>query len=182
MTSGRRCWSWSRASAAGTINTVVGSGTLITFPVLLSVGHRPGDRERVQQRRAVPGFAARARTATAANSPGSAGASLSAGRRVGARRARRGGAAASAAVGGVHAIVPVLIVLALVLVVFGPQITDRLAHAAPPPAPFGHGAGSGCSVLLHRRVRRVLRRRPGRAADGLLRAVRSPTTCSGRTA
>jgi uncharacterized membrane protein YfcA len=27
--------------AAGTINTVVGSGTLITFPVLLGVGYAP---------------------------------------------------------------------------------------------------------------------------------------------
>ena len=27
--------------AAGTINTVVGSGTLVTFPVLLSVGYAP---------------------------------------------------------------------------------------------------------------------------------------------
>ena len=27
--------------AAGTINTVVGSGTLITFPVLLAVGYSP---------------------------------------------------------------------------------------------------------------------------------------------
>ena len=27
--------------AAGTINTVVGSGTLITFPVLLAVGYPP---------------------------------------------------------------------------------------------------------------------------------------------
>ncbi|MEJ7892860.1 MAG: hypothetical protein WKF94_09480 [Solirubrobacteraceae bacterium] len=27
--------------AAGTINTVVGSGTLITFPVLLAVGYAP---------------------------------------------------------------------------------------------------------------------------------------------
>ena len=32
------CWP---ALAAGTINTIVGSGTLITFPVLLAVGYPP---------------------------------------------------------------------------------------------------------------------------------------------
>ena len=45
---------------AGTINTVVGSGTLVTFPVLLAVGYSPvvanvsntlGPRPRLGQRR-----------------------------------------------------------------------------------------------------------------------------------
>jgi uncharacterized protein len=118
--------------AAGTINTVVGSGTLITFPVLLSVGLPPV-------------------TANVSNSVG-----LFPGSFVGAygyrqelvgqyRRARVLGVAAliGGAVGAVlllvlpaeafKTIVPVLIVLALVLVVLGPRLSARLAasgHAA----------------------------------------------------
>ena len=42
--------------AAGTINTVVGSGTLITFPILLAFGYTPGHGERLQHDRAGPGL------------------------------------------------------------------------------------------------------------------------------
>jgi uncharacterized membrane protein YfcA len=111
--------------AAGTINTVVGSGTLITFPVLLGIGLSPV-------------------TANVSNALGLAPGSL-----VGAygyraelegqrtRILQLGGAAAlggaSGAVlllvlpaGAFKAIVPVLIVLALVLVIFGPALTRRM--------------------------------------------------------
>ena len=40
------------ALAAGGINAVVGSGSLITFPTLLAFGFPPVDRQRVEQRRA----------------------------------------------------------------------------------------------------------------------------------
>ncbi len=111
--------------AAGTINTVVGSGTLLTFPVLLSVGLSPV-------------------TANVSNTLGLAPGSL-----VGAwgyRRELRGqrdravrlglasivGGIAGAVLllvlpaGAFKAIVPVLIIIALALVLFGPRLTSAL--------------------------------------------------------
>jgi uncharacterized membrane protein YfcA len=111
---------------AGAINTVVGSGTLITFPVLLSIGLPPV-------------------TANVSNSVG-----LFPGSFVGAYGYRReltgqrdralvlGSAAVLGATlgailllvlpaGAFKAIVPALIVLALLLVVLGPRITAALA-------------------------------------------------------
>jgi uncharacterized membrane protein YfcA len=118
---------------AGTINTVVGSGTLVTFPVLLGVGVPPV-------------------TANVSNSVG-----LFPGSMVGAWGYRRelegqrergvklGIASVIGAVigailllvlpaGAFKAIVPALIFLALVLVVFGKQITARLAHTKHRPS------------------------------------------------
>jgi uncharacterized membrane protein YfcA len=117
---------------AGTINTVVGSGTLITFPVLIGVGLPPV-------------------TANVSNSVG-----LFPGSLVGAwgyrrelagqrdRSIRLGTASVLGAVAGAilllklpadafDAIVPVLIILALLLVVFGKQLTARLAHTRHRP-------------------------------------------------
>jgi uncharacterized protein len=111
--------------AAGTINTVVGSGTLVTFPVLLAFGYAPV-------------------TANVSNNIGLVPGSLSgvigyrrelAGQR---RRVLRFGAAS--ATGGVagailllelppsafKAIVPAFIVLALVAVVLQPRLSVRL--------------------------------------------------------
>ncbi len=111
---------------AGAINTVVGSGTLITFPVLLGVGLPPV-------------------TANVSNTLG-----LAPGSFVGAwgyrreldgqlsRAARLGAASVTGAtVGAVllltlpasafKAIVPVLIVIALLLVVFGPRLQSWIA-------------------------------------------------------
>lgn len=111
---------------AGTINTVVGSGTLISFPVLLGVGLPPI-------------------TANVSNAVG-----LFPGSFVGAYGYRRelagqrrrvlilltatvAGSTLGAVLllvlpaGAFKAVVPALIVLALVLVVFGPKITDALA-------------------------------------------------------
>ncbi len=113
---------------AGTINTVVGSGTLISFPVLLAVGLPPI-------------------SANVSNTVG-----LFPGAFVGAygyrrelegqrtRAIRMGSASAIGAAGGAvlllvlpadafKAIVPVLIVLSLVLVVFGPRLTSWLGRA-----------------------------------------------------
>jgi uncharacterized membrane protein YfcA len=115
--------------AAGTINTVVGSGTLITFPTLLAFGIPPV-------------------TANVSNTVGLAPGSLSGaigyraeltGQR---RRLVRLGSASL--VGGIvgallllvlpssafDAIVPVLIVLGCVLVVLGPRIQRRVAARA----------------------------------------------------
>jgi uncharacterized protein len=112
---------------AGTINTVVGSGTLITFPVLLAVGLPPV-------------------TANVSNTVG-----LFPGSFVGAYGYRRelegqrnralvlGTASVVGAIigavllltlppGAFQAVVPVLIVLALVLVVFGKRLTTWMAE------------------------------------------------------
>ena len=125
---------------AGAINTVVGSGTLITFPVLLGVGLPPV-------------------TANVSNTVG-----LFPGSFVGAYGYRRelvgqgrrafvlGTASVIGAVvgavlllqlpaGAFKAIVPVLIVLALLLVVFGKQVTGWLAAR-------GRGATEHTTVAL----------------------------------
>jgi hypothetical protein len=108
--------------AAGTINTVVGSGTLITFPVLLSVGLSPVTANVSNTLGLAPGSAVGAwgyraelrgqrsrvlRLGTASLLGGIAGAVL----------------LLTLPAGAFKAIVPVLIGLALVLVVFGPRLT-----------------------------------------------------------
>ena len=115
--------------AAGTINTVVGSGTLITFPTLLAFGIPPV-------------------TANVSNTVGLAPGSLSGaiGYRAeltGQRRrlVRLGSASLVGGIAGAllllvlpssafDAIVPVLIVLGCVLVVLGPRIQRRVAARA----------------------------------------------------
>jgi uncharacterized membrane protein YfcA len=113
--------------AAGAINTVVGSGTLITFPVLVALGYPP-------------------LVANVSNSIGLVPGAISGA--VGYRRELRGqrgrifrlgafsvgGAAAGAALllvlpsSAFDAIVPVLIALALVLVVVQPRLSQALAN------------------------------------------------------
>jgi uncharacterized membrane protein YfcA len=115
--------------AAGTITTVVGSGTLITFPTLLAFGYVPV-------------------TANVSNTIGLAPGSLSgaigyraelAGQR--ARLVRLGSASFLGGIAGAllllwlpsaafDAIVPVLIVLGCVLVILGPRISKRVAARA----------------------------------------------------
>ncbi len=115
--------------AAGTINTVVGSGTLITFPTLLAFGIPPV-------------------TANVSNTVGLAPGSLSGaiGYRAeltGQRRrlvrlgsASLGGGVVGALLllvlpsGAFDAIVPVLILLGCVLVILGPRISKRVAARA----------------------------------------------------
>ena len=115
--------------AAGAVNTVVGSGTLITFPVLLAFGYAPV-------------------TANVSNTiglvPGSASGAFGYRRELGGQRRRAlrlGGCSVLGAIVGAalllalpasafKAIVPVFIALALVLVVLQPRIGARLAKRA----------------------------------------------------
>ena len=112
--------------AAGTINTVVGSGTLITFPVLLAVGYPPVLANVSNTVGLVPGSASGALGYR----------SELAGQRQ--RLLRLGAASAAGAVLGAvalltapedafQAIVPVLIALACVLVVVQPRLSPWLA-------------------------------------------------------
>jgi uncharacterized membrane protein YfcA len=113
--------------AAGTINTVVGSGTLVTFPVLLAVGYAPV-------------------TANVSNTiglvPGSLSGAIGYRRELagqGRRAARLGAASVAGGIVGAaallllpesafEAIVPAFIAAALVLIVFQPRLSARLAR------------------------------------------------------
>jgi len=120
---------------AGTINTVVGSGTLVTFPVLLGVGLSPVTANvsntvglfpgsfvgAYGYRRELEGQRSRALTLGVASALGAvAGAIL----------------LLTLPAGAFKDIVPVLIVLALLLVVFGKRLTAWLASR-------GHTASDG---------------------------------------
>ena len=118
--------------AAGTINTVVGSGTLITFPVLLSLGVAPV-------------------TANVTNTiglvPGSASGAWGYRRELAGQRDRLTRLGSASLLGGVlgaalllvlpagvfRAVVPVLIVLALVLVVVQPRLARRYVGSGRQP-------------------------------------------------
>jgi uncharacterized membrane protein YfcA len=113
--------------AAGTINTVVGSGTLITFPVLLAFGYAPV-------------------TANVSNTiglvPGSISGAIGYRRELSGQRARAIRLGTSSVLGGItgavlllvlpasafKAIVPVFIALALVLVVLQPRMKRWLVE------------------------------------------------------
>jgi len=115
--------------AAGTINTVVGSGTLITFPTLLAMGVPPV-------------------TANVSNTiglvPGSLSGALGYRRELAGQRPRLLRLGAASLLGGLtggvllltlppgafNAIVPVLIALGVLLVVVGPAISRRVAARA----------------------------------------------------
>ncbi|WP_185996133.1 sulfite exporter TauE/SafE family protein [Nocardioides campestrisoli] len=125
---------------AGGINTLVGSGTLITFPTLLAFGVPPV-------------------TANVSNTiglvPGSISGAIGYRRELAGQRARVLRLSSASLVGGVlgallllvlpasafEAIVPVLILLGIVLVVLGPSISRRVAarHAERGGLPH-HGA------------------------------------------
>lgn len=115
--------------AAGTINTVVGSGTLITFPTLLAFGVPPV-------------------TANVSNNvglvPGTLSGAIGYRRELRGQRSRLVRLASASAIGGTvgavlllwlpsaafDAIVPVLIALGVLLVVLGPKISHRVAARA----------------------------------------------------
>ena len=115
--------------AAGTINTVVGSGTLITFPTLLAFGYPPV-------------------TANVSNTiglvPGSVSGAIGYRRELAGQRGRLVRLGTASLLGGVvgallllslpsaafDAIVPVLILLGCVLVVVGPRVSKRVAARA----------------------------------------------------
>jgi len=127
---------------AGTVNAVVGSGTLITFPVLLAIGYPPV-------------------LANVSNTVGLAPGSVSGAYGYRAELAGQGrrllslGAVSivAALVGGVlllslpagafRGIVPVLIGIALVLVVLQPQLAARLAQPRDPKARGGVALHAG---------------------------------------
>jgi uncharacterized membrane protein YfcA len=113
--------------AAGAINTVVGSGTLITFPVLLAFGYAP----------------VRANVAnTIGLVPGSVSGAIGYRRELRGQRSRALRLGTASVLGGLTgavlllllpasaftAIVPVFIALALVLTVLQPRINDWLEH------------------------------------------------------
>jgi uncharacterized membrane protein YfcA len=130
--------------AAGTINAVVGSGTLVTFPVLLAVGFPPV-------------------TANVSNTLGLVPGSLSAvhgyRRELSGQRGRIVRYGLASLLGGAtgatllfvlpasafEAIVPVMIGIALVLVVFQPRLARRLA--ARRRADASADGGPGTAVL-----------------------------------
>jgi uncharacterized protein len=129
--------------AAGTINTVVGSGTLITFPTLLAFGYPPVLANVSNNVGLVPGVASGVHGYRAEL----------AGQR---RRVLRLGSASLVGglvgailllvlpAGAFKAIVPVLIGIALVMVVFQPRLAKWVAarQRAGAPAPGG-AAGRG---------------------------------------
>ena len=113
--------------AAGTINTVVGSGTLITFPVLLAFGYAPVTANV---------------TNTVGLVPGSVSGAIGYRAELAGQRARAIRLGTMSVLGGVtgavlllvlpssafKAIVPVFIAMALVLTVFQPRINAWLAY------------------------------------------------------
>jgi uncharacterized membrane protein YfcA len=124
--------------AAGAINTLVGSGTLITFPVLLAFGYSPV-------------------TANVSNTiglvPGSAAGAIGYRRELEGQRTRTLRFAIASVLGGItgavlllvlpasafEAIVPAFIAIALVAVVFQPRLDRLVAEHRPPPDAHGTG-------------------------------------------
>lgn len=131
-------------TAAGIINTVVGSGSLVTFPVLVALGYPPV-------------------LANVTNNigilPGSVSGAVSYRKELAGHGRELLGFAAFSAVGGVvgallllrlptaafHFIVPILIVGACVLVVIGPVLKRRSAHRTNDA---GAGRRGGLSVAV----------------------------------
>jgi uncharacterized membrane protein YfcA len=124
--------------AAGAINTLVGSGTLITFPVLLAFGYSPV-------------------TANVSNTiglvPGSVAGSIGYRRELEGQRTRTLRFAIASVLGGItgavlllvlpasafEAIVPAFIAIALVGVVLQPRLDRLVAEHRPPPDAHGTG-------------------------------------------
>jgi hypothetical protein len=116
---------------AGTINTVVGSGTLVTFPVLLGFGYAPVIANVSNTVGLVPGSAAGA---------------IGYRRELAGQQTRLLPLAAASLLGGVigavlllslpasafKAIVPVFIAIALVLIVLQPRLSRMLETRRPP--------------------------------------------------
>jgi uncharacterized membrane protein YfcA len=128
--------------AAGTINTVVGSGTLITFPTLIAFGYRPV-------------------VANVSNTiglvPGSVSGAIGYREELKGQRKRAVPLAISSLIGGTvgavlllvlpasafKAIVPFFIGIALLLIITQKQINKRLGHYRR-----GHGQGVGPAALF----------------------------------
>ena len=165
--------------AAGAINTLVGSGTLITFPVLLAFGYSPVTANVSNNVGLVPGSVAGA---------------------IGYRRELKGqrtralrfalASALGAATGAVlllvlpaeafKAIVPVFIAIALVSVVL-PAAAGPARGEPPSAARRARHRPPARARLPRRRLRRLLRGRAGHPAARHPRASRCRTTSSGST-
>jgi uncharacterized membrane protein YfcA len=131
--------------AAGTINTVVGSGTLITFPVLLAVGYAPV-------------------TANVSNTiglvPGSVSGAIGYRRELAGQRSRALALGACSLVGGIlgavallvlpddafETIVPAFIGAALILIIAQPRLSAWLDARRRRQRPHG-GPAAGAGVL-----------------------------------
>ncbi len=118
--------------AAGTINTIVGSGSLITFPTLLARGYAPVDANVSNAVGLMPGSFSGAvgyrRELAGQRSRAS---------RIGmvvAAGGLTGGLLLLAFPGAFETIVPILIFVALVLVAIGPRLSAALAHHRHPEA------------------------------------------------
>ena len=112
--------------AAGTINTIVGSGSLITFPTLLAFGFRPLDANVSNTVGLVPGsmsgaFGYRRELVGQRSRAISLGISSAAGGLTGA-------VLLLAFPGAFETIVPILIAVALILVAAGPRLSKALAR------------------------------------------------------
>ena len=138
-------------TAAGAVNAIVGSGTLITFPVLLAVGYPPV-LANVSN--------------TVGLTPGSISAAVGYRTELAGQRARLVSLGVASVLGGLtgavllltlppeafKAIVPVLIAISLVLVVLSPRLSRRLAAApdakGPPPrgGPALHAGVYGAGI------------------------------------
>jgi uncharacterized membrane protein YfcA len=124
--------------AAGAINTLVGSGTLITFPTLLAFGYSPVTANVSSTIGLVPGAAAGA---------------FGYRRELAGQRTRAIRFALASLAGGItgavlllvlpqsafEAIVPAFIGIALVLIVLQPKLDRLVAEHRPPP--HAHGTG-----------------------------------------
>jgi uncharacterized membrane protein YfcA len=118
--------------AAGTINTIVGSGSLITFPTLLAFGYAPVDANVSNTVGLVPGslsgaFGYRRELAGQRSRVIRLGV-------VGGAGGLTGGILLRAFPGAFEAIVPILIAVALVLVAIGPRLSTTLARHRHPEA------------------------------------------------
>jgi uncharacterized membrane protein YfcA len=121
---------------AGTINAVVGSGTLLTFPTLIALGYPPVLANVSNTVGLVPGSLA----AVLAQRPELAGQGRRLARLVpySVLGALVGGTLLlTLPAGAFNAIVPVLIALACVLVVLQPRLTAALARRRTTPPPHG---------------------------------------------
>ncbi|MGA2512534.1 MAG: sulfite exporter TauE/SafE family protein [Candidatus Limnocylindrales bacterium] len=127
MTPFEACAIFAAGLAAGTINTIVGSGSLITFPTLLAFGYAPLDANVSNTVGLVPGSLSGAvgyRRELAGQRPRAIRLGLASG-----AGGLTGAVLLLAFPGAFAAIVPVLIAVALVLVAAGPRLSDALeAH------------------------------------------------------
>jgi len=118
-------------AAAGAINVIVGSGTLITFPTLLAFGYAPVVANVSNTIGLVPGRSP-APSATGASCAARC-APAQARRRDGARSRRRATLLLTLPASAFKAIVPAFIALALVLIIVQPRLSVLLRRTAATP-------------------------------------------------